>query len=200
MNTMPDDTTLARWLDDDLESAEGAAFEAAAHPDATLLARRQAQREWRASLAAAIPAVIEPAYPEFFNHRIAKSIRELAPVTPAAPPKVLSWLGWWRSAAALAGMALAFWLGAVTGAGPQALTPANPVPAALAAVAPTVYTPEHGVDAEWFASPDAAATVIVLEGVDAIPDTLDFSESVGWHGNAKATAALAPHATAEVTQ
>jgi hypothetical protein len=44
------------------------------------------------------------------------------------------------------------------------------------AVAPVVYTPEDGVDAEWIASADA--NVIILEGVSAIPDATDFSETV----------------------
>jgi hypothetical protein len=45
-------------------------------------------------------------------------------------------------------------------------------------VSPVVYTPEEGVDAEWFASTGAGANVIVLEGVAAIPDSTDFSETV----------------------
>ena len=45
-------------------------------------------------------------------------------------------------------------------------------------VEPVVYTPETGVNAELFASSDASATVIVLNGVTAIPDATDFSETV----------------------
>jgi hypothetical protein len=45
-------------------------------------------------------------------------------------------------------------------------------------VEPVVYTPENGVDAEWFASKEASATVIVLKGVAAIPDDTDFSATV----------------------
>jgi hypothetical protein len=45
-------------------------------------------------------------------------------------------------------------------------------------VSPVVYTPEEGVDAKWFASTGAGANVIVLEGVAAIPDSTDFSETV----------------------
>ena len=45
-------------------------------------------------------------------------------------------------------------------------------------VDPVVYTPENGVNAEWFTSSEASATVIVLNGINAIPDSMDFSETV----------------------
>ncbi len=74
-------------------------------------------------------------------------------------------------AAACAGMIFAF------GIGKQSRNPA-PTVATVPSLAPVVYTPEEGVDAEWFASTDAGATVIVLQGVSAIPDSTDFSETV----------------------
>ncbi|MEI7911626.1 MAG: hypothetical protein WCK77_18490 [Verrucomicrobiota bacterium] len=207
MNTKPADITLARWLDDDLQGPELAAFESSVHADPALLARRQQRREWRATLAAAIPAVIEPAYPEFFNHRIAKAIREqwttqppARTTPPPARPAAAWWRVWWMPATAVAGMTLAFWVGTKNGQVTRVVALADPASAPLVVPAPAVYTPEHGVAAEAFTSPDAAATVIVLEGVDAIPDTLDFSESVGWHGTGKATAALDEPETAEVEQ
>lgn len=42
---------------------------------------------------------------------------------------------------------------------------------------PAIYTPEQGVKAEWFASEEASATIIVLEGVTAFPDSMDFAET-----------------------
>jgi hypothetical protein len=45
-------------------------------------------------------------------------------------------------------------------------------------VEPIIYTPEKGVEAEWFSSSAAMATVIVLNGVQAIPDSTDFSHTV----------------------
>jgi hypothetical protein len=71
--------------------------------------------------------------------------------------------------AACAGMVLAFGIGKRSNDAPAALT-------VVPAVAPVVYTPEDGVDAEWIASADA--NVIILEGVSAIPDATDFSETV----------------------
>lgn len=74
-------------------------------------------------------------------------------------------------AAACAGMVFAF------GIGRQSREPSANV-ANVPSLAPVVYTPEDGVDAEWFSSTNAGATVIVLQGVSAIPDSTDFSETV----------------------
>ena len=71
--------------------------------------------------------------------------------------------------AACAGMVLAF------GIGRLGFTDRSPLVVAPAAK-PAVYTPEDGVDAEWIAG--SGATVIVLQGVSAIPDSMDFSETV----------------------
>lgn len=199
MNTMPDETTLARWLDDDLQGAELAAFEDSIQGDAELLARRRQVRAWRAAVAAALPATLEPPYPEFFNSRIARAIHEQVP-RPRRFAAAASWRVWWMPVTAAAGMVLAFWVGTKAGGGTQVVTVANPVAVPVAVQAPTVYTPERGVDAEWFSSADAAATVIVLEGVEAIPDTLDFSESVGLRGHGKATAGAETPDGGEVSQ
>jgi hypothetical protein len=50
------------------------------------------------------------------------------------------------------------------------------------------------VKAEWFASSKASATVIVLNGVEAISDATDFSETVFQKGqrDADSTAGLNP--------
>jgi hypothetical protein len=199
MNTLPDESTLARWLDDELQGAELAAFDASVRGATDLLARRQQVRAWRAALAAALPATIEPPYPEFFNSRIARAIR-----AQTAPPRRLAraaaWRTWWMPASAAAGMALAFWVGTKAGGVTRVVTVTNPAPVPVATHVPTVYTPERGVDAEWFSSSDAAATVIVLEGVEAIPDTLDFAESACLPGIGKPIAAVEPRAAGEVPQ
>jgi hypothetical protein len=78
--------------------------------------------------------------------------------------------------AACAGMALAFWVGTKSRQAEPVYNVAG-APRAIP-VDPLLYTPEKGVDAEWFASDPASATVIVLNGVAAIPDSTDFSETV----------------------
>lgn len=173
MNTNPDEATLALWLDDELTGSELAAVEAWATGRPEQLAARDGIRRWRETMASAIPASEEPPYPDFFNSRVLKSIRDQAPKAEISARRA-SWKSWWMRATACAGMALAFWLGKKSQSVPE-YDVAN-APRAIP-VEPVVYTPENGVNAEWFASAKASATVIVLNGVTAIPDNMDFSET-----------------------
>lgn len=176
MNTNPDEVTLALWLDDELTGAEQAEIEAwaTAHPEQ--LAAREEVRRWRASVSALIPAAEEPPYPDFFNTKVLQSIREQMPKA-VVPEKKASFF--WKTLlmpmAACAGMVLTFWVGTKTSSTPE--IDVTGAPRAIP-VDPVVYTPETGVDAEWFASKNAAALVIVLSGVSAIPDATDFSDTV----------------------
>ena len=172
MNTNPDEVTLALWLDDELAGADHAAVEAWALTRPDQLAGREEIRRWRATMATAIPASEEPPYPDFFNSRVLQAIREPVPATKTPS---FFWKSWLMPVAACAGMALTFW------AGTQATSPPEydvaGAPKAIP-VDPVLYTPENGVAAEWFASKSASATVIVLNGVAAIPDSTDFSQTV----------------------
>ncbi|RYD21327.1 MAG: hypothetical protein EOP88_11785 [Verrucomicrobiaceae bacterium] len=182
MNTNPDESTLALWLDDELTGEELAAVEAWAASQPEQLAAREEIRQWRKTVATALPAVEEPPYPDFFNSRVMQAIREQTPVTapsPAAQPaarKSFGWNSWFMPLAACAGMALAFFVGSKTAKTPEIDITAN-APRAIP-VEPVLYTPEKGVNAEWIANNEASASVIVLNGVAAIPDSMDFSETV----------------------
>jgi hypothetical protein len=177
MNTNPDEATLALWLDDELQGDELAAVEAwaAGHPDQ--IAAREEIRQWRRLIATNVPAAEEPPYGELFNGRVARAIREPHPESPAIVRHRFSWQSWVMPLAACAGMVFAFWLGMKTQSAPA--IPEYDVAGAPRAipVGPIIYTPDGDVEAEWFASSDAAATVIVLNGVEAIPDEMDFSKS-----------------------
>ncbi len=178
MNTNPDETTLALWLDDELVGDELAAVEAWAAARPEQLAAREETRNWRTMISVTVPASQEPPYPEFFNSRVMQGIRESIPLelAPEKPTKRVFWNAWWMPLAACAGMAMAFWVGTQT----RHTSPVHQVAGAPRAIPldPVLYTPEKGVNAEWFASDHASATVIVLNGVAAIPDSTDFSETV----------------------
>ncbi len=171
----PDEATLALWLDDELTGADLTAVEtwAAGQPDQ--IAARSEIRRWRAMVASAIPASEEPPFPDFFNSRVLQAIREQAPQPQVAEKASNFWNSWLMPVAACAGMALTFWVGSKTHSAPEYDVAGAPraIP-----VEPVVYTPVSGVNAEWFASTEASATVIVLSGVTAIPDATDFSETV----------------------
>jgi hypothetical protein len=174
MNTTPDETRLALWLEDELQGEELAAFETWVADRPEHLAAREDLRCWRRMMAEGLPCEEEPPYPDFFNHRIARSIRELTPVPAEVSKPRHSLRSWFMPLAACAGMVLTFWLGGQRGAVPE--IDVTGAPRAIP-VEPVLYTPEKGVTAEWFDSQQASATVIVLNGVEAIPDDTDFSET-----------------------
>lgn len=175
MNTNPDESTLAVWLEDELTGDALAAVEAWAIGQPEQLAAREEIRRWRATIATVIPRSEEPPYPEFFNSRVLQAIRAQEPKVALVRKNRLSWNSWWMPLSACAGMAMAFWVGKNSRTVPD-YDVANAPRAIL--VAPVLYTPESGVKAEWFTSTKASATVIVLDGVTAIPDDTDFSETV----------------------
>jgi hypothetical protein len=187
----PDEARLALWLEDELHGEELAAFEAWLSDRPELLAARAEARRWRGWMAAELPTSEEPPYPEFFNHRVERGIRDLRPA-PVVADRGFSWRAWLMPMAACAGMVLAFWLGGKNQTGPPEIDVAG-APKAIP-VDPILYTPENGVRAEWFASSKASATVIVLNGVAAIPDATDFSETVFLKGQREtdSTAGLNP--------
>ncbi len=175
MNTNPDDATLALWLDDELTGEQLAAVEAWATSQPEQMAVREEIRRWRVTMAAAIPASVEPPYPDFFNSRVLQAIREQKPKADVAVKNPFSWKSRLMPMVACAGMVMAFWIGKKSRTAPDydVVNAPRAIP-----VEPVVYTPESGVKAEWFASTKASATVIVLNGVTAIPDATDFSETV----------------------
>ena len=177
MNTNPDEAKLALWLEDELHGEEFAEVDAWAGKQDEHVAAREEIRKWRRMMTSAIPASEEPPYTEFFNARIAREIRNAPlPEMPASKPG-FSFKSFIMPLAACAGMALAFLLGLKTQAKPQVLEiDVAGAPKAIP-VEPILYTPDRGVTAEWFSSLDASATVIVLNGVEAIPDETDFSKT-----------------------
>ena len=177
MNTNPDETKLALWLDDELTGTELAEMNewAAAHPEH--LAAREELRKFRNTLAQNIPASEEPPYADFFLTRINQGIRELEAVSaaPAQSGKISFWKSWFMPLAACAGMEVAFTIGQRTAISP---TPVTKQEDEKSITTPLVYAPEDGVIAEWVSAPENKANVILLKGVTAIPDSTDFSETV----------------------
>jgi hypothetical protein len=178
MNTKPDEETLALWLDDELVGDDLAAVEAWAMSQPDKIKQRAEIRQWRQTMAMTIPAAEEPPYPDFFNSKILQAVRTPISQPAVSAKKSFSWGYIFMPIAACVGMALTFLAG-------KNLQPhlsneaelAN-IPRAIPVAEPVLYTPEIGVDADWFASKEASASVIVLSGVTAIPDTMDFSKTV----------------------
>ena len=176
MNTKPDEETLALWLDDEMENEDFAAVETWVISQPELIAVRSENRRWRETMFRVMPASEEPPYPDFFNHRVMQAIR-VQPLESSTVREKLSfsWKNLFIPAAACAGMILTFWVGknSKSNVEPEFAI----IPRAIPVKEPVLYTPESGVGAEWFSSKEASASVIVLNGVAAIPDTTEFTET-----------------------
>lgn len=179
MNTTPDETTLAQWLDDELTGGEFAAVEAWAAAQPEQLAAREELRRYKSMMQSVIPASIEPPSPDFFNARISRLIETAAPSEAVAVGSVPAnnivglpyWLNarsWFMPAAAAAGMVIAFWVGSNMG---------DQTPEMVDG-APDVYVPISGIDAQWVTPVAGQGGVIVLTGITPIPDKTDFSQTV----------------------
>jgi len=127
----PNDILLTRWMDGELDGKDLARVEAwvAEHPE--LLAERDAVQAMSASLKENIPASEEPPYPDFFNHRILRTIEEerLTAIEPTkeTPQKNTRNLWQWLSLPiAAAAMAVCFYWGAQTATPPTTQTAPPP--------------------------------------------------------------------------
>jgi len=180
----PDDATLALWLEDELSGEDFAKVEAWAQSQLDQLAMRESARKWKAMINAGIPATEEPPYPDFFNARIARSIsqQKAQDTSKAKPENILSfWQKFARPLAAGLGMAFTFWLGVHSRSIPVVETIAEMTATdemiqladATDDLPATVYTPVNGVSAECIDS--ETATIVVLEGLAAIPDETDLT-------------------------
>jgi hypothetical protein len=186
MNMPPDDAMLALWLEDELDGEDFAKVEAWAQSQPDQLAMRESARKWKAMINAGIPATEEPPYPDFFNARIARSISQQK-VQQAPEAKPANSIPFWRKfalpLAAGVGMAFTFWLGIHSRSIPVVESIAEmTAPGEMTQLADasenlpaTVYTPENGVRAECFDSDAASATVVILEGLAAIPKETDLT-------------------------
>ena len=177
----PDETKIALWLDDELSGEELAEMEEWASTRPDQLQIREDFRKYRQTLATAVPASEEPPYPDFFMTRVRQGIRDIEAqkdLTKANNGKASTapfWKSWLMPVAACAGIVLAFNLGR-QGAVSDARV--ADVKSSEVSPSPVVYTPEEGVDARWYVDNEADASVIVLAGVSAIPDSTDFSQTV----------------------
>jgi hypothetical protein len=176
MNMNPDELTLARWLDDELCGKELSDMDAWASSNPEQLEAREELRNFRMTLKDNIVASEEPPYPDFFMTRLHQGIRDVeggkAIVEPSGSPRIMKslWSAWLMPLAACAGVVLAFVIGRQTVTQDVAVKENMTVP--------VLYTPEEGVAAEWVASGGTNASVIILQGVAAIPDATDFSSTV----------------------
>lgn len=165
MNPNRDEQLLARWLDGEMDADERASFDARLKTDSALRAEAESLQSLRAAFQEGFPRIAEVPHADFFNSQIQDRIAEIrrseAKPLPAAQSSGYSWVSLLRpwilgaGAAACALIALLQW------------------PASKGAVSATLvlstYAPNATVKANTFHSDDANATVLMLDGLDAVP-------------------------------
>ncbi len=165
---------FCKWVDDCLTPEEQLVVDAAAKDDPSLLEEMASIRELNTQVKAEFPASIEPPYPDFFNTQVMNRIRDeekkiSAPVSSGKNPW-WSKIGFgWVPASALA-VVLAFFAG-------SRMNHFTDGPELAQKILPSVYTPEEKHGARVIADSQGDVAAIVMEGLDAIGDEVDFAEA-----------------------
>jgi len=187
----PDPAELTRWMDGELNGDDLARVEAWAKDHPEYLAERQAHQDMQSQIRDSIPASVEPPYPDFFNQRILRAIEEEKPDAPEQQVTtgfavIAAKFGEWLALpAAAAAMLICFYMGT------RVNYASNPVmPIVNISAKPAIYMPDGNVRANIVSSDDNAATVIVLEGLEDIPDDFEIVGEPRRGSNARSRAMM----------
>lgn len=158
MNTNPDDHTLLLWLEDELTGNEQTLVDAWAADQPDWLEKRESSRRWRTQVSEVMAHSMEIPQGEFFQARLMREIATSPTAMVVSSTATTFWRKWSLPLSVAAAIVLGFFGGVQWHEGPQR------------AKTLVTYTPEEGVKAEFFETSPAEGTVIVLNGVDALPD------------------------------
>ncbi|MGJ8672365.1 hypothetical protein [Rubritalea sp.] len=161
----PENATIQSWLNGELEGGALREMEAWAEEHAEELEMEMGWQPLGQEITEIVPANEQPPHADFFNERV--KLHALAAdeeVTPAKPASFWQKLNWLLAPTAIAGVALGFYLGSSVDSTDTAV--------AYTLQAEEVYTPVKGVSSEVVES--ESATIIVLEGLDEIPESIDI--------------------------
>jgi hypothetical protein len=167
MNMNPDNQTLMLWLEDELPEDLKQQIDAWAADQPLWLEKRESARLWRGQLSQAM-AEQELPYGDFFQSQLMRTIEQSRAASQRdVPPAVhvSPWRKFWLPASVAAAMVLGFIGGTQWQEKPHR------------AKTLVTYTPEEGVKAEFFETSPAEGTVIVLNGMAALPDSFVSTET-----------------------
>ena len=165
---------LTRWIDGELTGQELRDFEAAVAADPQLAEAKAEAEHLRHLLRSDMPGGSDIANPDLFNRQIQQRIaEESAPAKVAAAPETVvvsgNILSWFLSPFTLASAAAVvllglFMLSQINGGGDFAEHTS----------VTSTYTPDKDIAASHFYSDEADATVIMLDGLAALPDATEL--------------------------
>ncbi len=174
----PDPADLTLWIDGELDGDELARVEAWVKDHPEYIAEREAVHAMQSEIRANIPASVDPPHADFFNQRILRAIENERLDGPerevelgfgslsAVAGKFGRWLALPTAAVA---MLLCFYMGT------QVSQVSDPVaPIVKVSAKPAIYMPDGNVRANILSPDHTGATVIVLEGLEDIPDDFEL--------------------------
>lgn len=164
---------FSKWIDDCLTPDEQVIVDAALAEDPSLIEEVESARGLGDLMKSEFPASQEPMYPDFFNSQILNKVaqidREGAAKTAEKSSPWWARIGFaWVPASGLAAV-LAFF------AGTKVNPPEQDADFAAATELPNVYTPGGNHKTRVVANAQGEVSVIVVEGLDAIGDDVDFA-------------------------
>jgi anti-sigma factor RsiW len=168
---------FVKWIDGELTSEEEGQLASLFKEDPDLEAELQEMKSLSETVSAEVPASVDPPYGDFFNSQLMRKVDlEIESSTPAK--KMERWwesFRWaWAPVGALA-LVLSFF------AGHRIARPADETVAQVpekrqsAESLPTVYFTGDSLDAEVIADSDGDVSAIVVNGLSAIRDDIDFA-------------------------
>lgn len=160
MKTPSEDHDLIRFLDGAMSDAERASYEARMAADPMLKSEVEVMQRMSADLRAHLPAEMPVPYADFFNSQIQVRIAQEEPV--ALPTARASWFDWLRIPTLMTAAAAVAIGGFMIVQNQAPLANGN-------SVVHSIYVPNPSVQARSYHSDDAQATVLILEGVEAMP-------------------------------
>ena len=169
MKTTETNDSLTRWLDGAMDATERSAFEAELQQNPALRDEAESLRRMGAFLKGGISLEKPVPHADFFNSQIQEQIlrEQRADERRSGAAKGPStWFGWlrmpWAIGAAAAVLALGFYLISRHNDSDQTQVL-------------SLYTPDPEVEATVKYHPDSGATVLTLDGLQAIPDDQSLS-------------------------
>jgi hypothetical protein len=163
----PDNQSLMLWLEDELPEELKEPIDAWAADQPLWLEKRESARQWRGQVSQAMAATELP-YSDFFQSRLMRRIEQDRTALQRDVPvtvRISPWRKFWLPASVAAAMVLGFL------AGTEWQQKSHRTKTLV------TYTPEEGVKAEFFETSPAEGTVIVLNGMPALPDSFATVET-----------------------
>ena len=174
MNQERKEELVVRWMDNEkLSASESEELELILKAEPELQAMRDDHSQVRSELQATFKPVEDVPYGDFFQTKLEQAIRDIDHKEAPVVKSKSSWrdsLRWWLAPVAVGAMAVAFLAGTRVGKAPVE----SQLVVAQEKSRPLVYTPEGGVTSTIVNADAAGTSVIVLDGLQPIPDSYNL--------------------------